>query len=171
MISYSTFDQQNLQLSNDLGSRATNVEELLSQVDEYWSASNSEKKPDKHFKDKAIVGRKIHVKDDELAAERIVDIWDQVGPRDSIAVWRIMLLKTFFAAKFLRETVLFHLLSKAERSRVSYTKQKFPAMEFSAVKKRVRLLEGALESTGPVRLTRLGSRTVLIRPSLRACRE
>lgn len=166
VISYSNFDQHDLQLSNDLGSKATNLEELTALVDQHWTATQSMQAQPQASKDKNLIGRKIHTKENELAAERIVDVWDTLGAKNSIPVWSLVFLKIFLAAKYLRDKIFLPLLPSAQRRVISYSKQKFPPIQFLSLKNRVRLLEALIGHSDQVRVNRLGERTVLIRPPL-----
>lgn len=164
VISYTVFDQKTLQLSNDLGFRATNLEELKSLIDKLFEESKSGRSHKPLDKDATLVGGKIHSSTTELASERIVNIWDALAEKNRIPGTRLLMLRLAMFAKHIRDNVLFRILPPSRRQRVRETREKFPAIDLSQVKTQVASLTEILEIRNDLRVTKLGERTILIAP-------
>ena len=80
VVTYIPFDQEySPQLSNELGHRVVSLEELLSKVNNIFesSKSNDQKKNEIILPD--IISKKILFDNNELAAEKIVKIWEKIA--------------------------------------------------------------------------------------------
>lgn len=165
IISYSNFDQQDLKLSNDLGTRANNLDELKALVEHHWSLAQSEKAYEVPTKDKQVIERKIHTQEDELAASRIVDVWDGLVPKNSLGLPTVWAFRLLLLAKYVRDHVFTVFLPKKRKNTIAHTKEKFPTINFRTVKKQVGTLEELVGLDHRVRVKRIGERAVLITPS------
>lgn len=171
VISYSNFDQQSLKLSNDLGSRANNLDELKALVDNYWFLAQSEKAYEVPTEDKRTVSRKIHLQENELAAARIVDVWDGLVPKNFLSLHTVWGFRLSLLLKHMRDHVFSVFLPKKTRVVIANTKEKFPNLDFSTVKRQVDTLEKLIGLSDAVEVKRIGHRTVLIEPVAKSGRK
>lgn len=167
IISYPDFGQKTLRLSNDLGSKATNLNELKDLVQHYLSTGKSGRAHDVSIEDMEIVKSKIRTEESELAASRVVDVWDQLVSKNSIALHTLFAYRLLLLMKFARDHVFSLFFPNGRRDIIHQTKEKFPSFDFPKVKEQVKTLEEMLSCPGRVETVWLGDRTVLIRPRQR----
>ena len=78
VVTYIPFSQQySPQLANELGYRVESLEELSSKVNDIFKSRQTDKPNEKEMKLPNVISKKIFF-DDELAAEKIIKIWEKI---------------------------------------------------------------------------------------------
>lgn len=161
VISFVPFERgyQYGSLANELGLKVTSLDGLEKAVQGLLSAADSTR-GQSQSKDAHLLERKILIRDEELAAERIVDIWESaLGQNDIrrfpwVRFW--CLAKLYSAKDFLRNFV------SLPGWKLSY--EKFPPQDFEEVRKAVRQIENSLGLSRSVKVRRMHSRCFVISP-------
>jgi hypothetical protein len=166
VVTYLPFEQEYArELPNELGVRCESLEALSETVNRLLHDSRAVGSNDQEDALPESVAKKVYLDDAELAAEKIVKVWESLdnGELSRPCNW------TRFQAQLklakLRRVVV-GSLRKALPSRFGPAKEnyKFPPMDAVDISERVKLLQHILGIHGELECKLLSERAVLIRP-------
>lgn len=166
LITYVPFKQNyNTVLSNQLGLRVETLEELLKTVNDLFSSSKDGNDKNINKTMPNLIMDKLNL-DDELAAEKIVKIWESLS-RDGLSK-----TSNFRAFQLLNKLVEFRdsigfFLRKIFPERFSRFRKdlKFKPLEKNDIYNRVNKLQGILGIQEKIECKLLAKRTILIKPN------
>ena len=166
VVTYLPFEQEYArELPNELGVPCESLEALSDTVNGLFHASRSDVSNSQEDALPESVAKKVYLDDTELAAEKIVKVWESLdnGGLSRPCNW------TRFQAELklakLRGVVVASL-RKALPSRFGPAKEnyKFPPMDAADISERVKRLQHVLRIHGELECKLLSERAVLIRP-------
>lgn len=164
-ISYTPFEQDFLVLPNDLGSRAHDLDELVECVRIAFQDPFSELPNSSSARDREVIRQKVLWTEEELAADRILSVWEGLGGKNATPRFRLLVLRLLLILK-----QIWHALakaavgSKAHRQAVE-TDQKFPPIDRHDVKEKVKDLTEILSLDSSIGMEFVGPKTILFRAS------
>lgn len=166
VVTYLPFDQEYArELPNELGVCAKSLDRLSHTVHQLFHASRSFGCSEKTVVLPEAVAKKIHLDDEELAAEKIVKVWESLdnGDLSRPCNWHKfqVLLK---AVKF--RGVVGSKLRKPFSSKFGPTKEnhKFPPVNAPDIRERTSRLQRVLDLQEELECKLLSERAILIRP-------
>lgn len=165
VITYLPFDEEyKNEIPNQLGYRVKTHEELLRAVNQYLELSRSKKKYDESKSLPESILKKVHIDGAELAAEKIVKIWENLGGQELThpAKWRrLRLMHMKMTVKHKIRTLLEKVFPT--RFPVLSKNYKFLPLNEVDIRDRVSRIQQALELEGPLECKLLSERAVQIR--------
>ncbi|SFC96420.1 surface carbohydrate biosynthesis protein [Thiohalospira halophila DSM 15071] len=166
VVTYLPFEQEYArELPNELGVRVESLEALSDTVNGLFHASQSGVGSEKEEALPVSVAKKVHLDDAELAAEKIVKVWESLdnGELSSPCNWT-----KFHAHLKLAKlrSVVGTALRNALPGRFGPAKEnyKFPPMDAADIRGRISRLQRVLGLDEELECKLLSERTVLIRP-------
>ena len=167
VITYLPFEQKYArQLANDIGIRAHTPSELFQRVCEFFeSKARAVEQPGLTISLPGIVARKIYIDKNRLGAQKIVDLWEEIGhdlPSQS-PDWSKF--KRTLRYEWLKG--IFGRLARRffpGRFEVLKNNYKFPPLDRGEIEGKVEKLQQILDPDGKVTCELLSNRAVLIRP-------
>lgn len=166
VVTYLPFKQDYArELPNELGVRCESQEALSDTVNELYQASRSGKGARGEEALPESVAKKIYLDDEDLAAEKMVQVWESLdnGEFSRPCNWRK--LQVYLRLVGLRGAIGFKL-RKAFPGRFGPARDnhKFPPMEGNDIRGRVSRLQRILGTEKKVECLILSKRTLLVRP-------
>jgi len=167
VITYIPFEQQYAsKLANELGHRVKSLDELLSSVNAIFNARKigNQKELGEPFSD--LVSKKIHFDNDELAAEKIIKVWEKLANNNfstssNLKKFKWLLLYDYF--KQIIKKVLKHLF-QVKSSSVNKN-LKFPSLDKHDINERVKKFQHILGIREKLECKLLSERTIHIKRS------
>lgn len=161
VISFVPFERESEygSLANDLGLKVTSLDGLEKAVQGLLSAPDSTR-GESHSKAAHLLERKIFIREDELAAERIVDVWESALCQNGIRQFpwvRFWCLAKLYSAKDLLKNFF-----SLPGWKLSY--EKFPPQNFESIRETVGQIENSLGLTQSLKVRRMHSRCFVISP-------
>lgn len=170
VVTYVPVQSEFLALPNDLGHKARDHLELRSLLDDLFEGRIGGNAPISSTSDNEVLGTKIFLDEEELAAEKIVRVWNELTETRKASFIALAGLWLFSHAKVLRDS--FRFLNPLSRKRGSLVDsyEKFPALKRLEVVLKVRELEKTLGRRKHLKVNLVGRRTILIRGDTEALR-
>lgn len=165
VVTYLPFTQEYArELPNELGVRVESLEALLHTVDQLFHASRSSRGRHKGTALPESVVKKIYLDDMELAAEKMIKVWESLdnGELSRPPNWGRfkMNVKLTNLKVFVRERLRNALSRKFAKMNENY---KFPPLDGDDISERIRRLQHTLGINKPIECKLLSARAVLIR--------
>lgn len=167
VVTYIPFKQKyGREIPNELGHRVESLEELSQTVNALFDNMKSDNQKNMDKKIPEIVSKKININEDDLAAEKIIKVWESLDDKS--------LSKTIYWVKFywLLKIIDFRRLSgKLKRklfpSRFGSYKEnhKFPLLKKHDICGRVKRLQHVLGIEEKIECKLLSDRTILVKKS------
>ena len=164
VITYIPFDQEySREIPNELGHRVETKENLSSVINEILECALSKKQTNMKALPKSIT-KKVHIDDFELAAEKIVKIWESLDHRKLSHPPKILRLKLLILLTKFNRIVRTFLSNMLPRTFSPLKEnQKFPPMKAADIHDRVRRLQKVLGQNEPLECILVSEQTLLIR--------
>jgi surface carbohydrate biosynthesis protein len=153
------------QLSNKLGFLINTKEELLKKINHLYDETKSNHKIDKNFNLPLEISKKIYL-DDELAAEKIIKIWEKISGQKNFKSINLTKFK-FFIFKLrinrLAGDTLKLFSSKFNSLGTRKYNEKFPKFNIKEIKERIEKFRKILKIENKLQCILLADRTIIIR--------
>ena len=164
VIAYTPFAQEyELKAPNDLGKRISSPGGLLDEVTKLFQSHQVSTGiiEDLRSVPQGLV-EKIHIEDDELAAEKIIRVWESLEIAGESKKTDLRRFRRVLMRKKIRSfpATLFHTLG-GRSSQGSYSSQKFAGFDLSEIQAKVERLVGVLDIHATIQVKRL-SKTVIV---------
>lgn len=166
VIAYTPFPQEyEMKAPNQLGTRISNPGDLVEEVTKIFRFHQAPTEAAKNLPSlPATLSKKIYIDDEELAAEKIVRVWEslEIEGKNKKTDWcrfRLVLLQK--KIRSLLRTVLKKASNQKEER--SYSEQKFPGFDMAEVKAKINRLVGILGIEHPLQVSRFSKTVILIR--------
>jgi len=165
VVTYIPFEQAYARaLPNELGIRCESLETLSSEISHLFETSKTGASLDDNVKLPEAVAKKIYLDQQELAAEKIVKVWESLDNGDLSRSCNWTLFQIVLYLVKLRSLVVFTLRSVFPRKFGPNTaNHKFPPLEAEDIRGRVRRLQRVLGIDEKLESKLLSERIVLIR--------
>lgn len=166
IITYMPFTREySREIPNELGDRVESLEALAEAVDRHFRSSQSCVAADQEPNLSESVVKKIYLDDKELAAEKIVNIWeslDKEGECGHLNNWWKYHWHLTLAG--LRKKLVFSLRKAFPRIfGAAQEEYKFPPMSIADIRGRISRLQRVLGLNGPLEVRLISERSVLVR--------
>lgn len=156
--------QKTENLPNELGNTVTSIRALSELADQLFERTRSELRERKEKLSPTVVTKKIHIDDKQLAAEKIVSVWETFASNALCQPSKVFKMKVIFkiasmggwAGKILRSVV-------PKFPQLPNNNPKFPPMEIVDIRDRVTRLKETLQLNAEFNVLRLGDRCILIK--------
>lgn len=165
VITYLPFDQEySRDIPNELGERVESLEALSEAVSRLFSASQIRVSAEQEQKLPESVVKKVYLDDKELAAEKIVKVWETLdnGELSHQNNWS-RLRRHLTIAKLRRLAASALKIAFPRKFGLAQENYKFPPMIATDIRERVSRLQQVLGLNEPLECKLLSERTVLIR--------
>lgn len=166
VITFMPFDLKHYtcEVPNSLGTKVKTLEELLKETKKTLSKSSQEKNIEIFKNDLQNLSKKIYIDENELAAEKIINIWEKIGEKkfsknSNWTKFQIILgindLKTKIANILRRLNLINSDLIKKD--------YKFPVLSEKEIKNKVQRIKKILKIEKEINCKLIGDRTILIK--------
>lgn len=165
VVTYIPFEQEYArELPNELGIHCKSHEALSSEISHLFETSKTGASLDDNVKLPESVAKKIYLDQQELAAEKIVKVWESLDNGELSRSCNWILFQIVLYLVKLRSLVVFTLRSVFPRKfGLNTANHKFPPLEAEDIHGRVRRLQRVLGLDEKLESKLLSERTVLIR--------
>lgn len=167
LIAYVPFDLKfSATLTNELGNRAKTLEELSSTVDKFFKDLQFGKKSDLLKKLPNLVSKKVFLDEDELAAKKIIKVWESLdnGNLSGSINWKM--LQRFLKILELKDRIGYSLRKLTSKKFTQYREdKKFYPLDKKDIFGRVKRLVNLLKIKRKLECQLLSKRTILIKPN------
>lgn len=165
VVTYLPFKQQHgRELPNELGERVMSLKSLSDVVDRLFRASEIPGCGDHHLSMPESVAKKIYIDDDELAAEKILHVWEDLAGCSHSRPVNWMQFQAYLKVQEMKALAITHFRSifkgKTEPPKSNW---KFPPMDPADIRGRVKRLQQILGVRDQIECKLLSGRAVLIR--------
>ena len=165
VVTYIPFEQEYArELSNELGIRCESIEALSSAVSRLFEISKTGASLHDELKLPELVAKKIYLDEQELAAEKIVKVWESldIGELSRPCNWtKFQIVLYLVKLKSLVASILRTVFPR--KFGLINANHKFPPMDAEDIRARVRRLQRVLGVEEALECKLLSNRTVLIR--------
>lgn len=162
LITFVPFERQTDNLPNKCGYIVKTKEDLLNKINEFFHNSNNQK----DFSDQlpSEVSKKIYLDNNELSAEKIINLWEKLENKDLSKKSNIKMFILFYKIVEIRDKIGFFLKNispkRFERFRFN---TKFYPFEKGDIQNRIDKLCDILKIEKKLELKLISKRTILIR--------
>lgn len=167
VVTYVPFEQKNArELPNGLGVRVESLKALSDTVDELFHGSRSFGSNVKKGALPESVAKKIHLDDEELAAEKMINVWETLDNGELSRPCNWKRVKAYLKVAKLRRVVGL-MLRKAAPNKLGPAKEnyKFPPMDARDIRDRVCRLQRVLGLDVELECKLLSERAILVKKS------
>ncbi len=152
--------------ANQFGHKAKSKEDLLQIINNLFSESkNITKKKDEHLIDSEIL-KKLYIDKNELAAEKIIKIWEKIADKKISNSINLIKLK-FFIFKMKTNRLIGNILKKLSVSRFekigSKQNKKFEPIDIGRVNDNISKIQKILKIDKKIECKLISERTILIK--------
>ena len=150
------------QLSNELGYRVNSLENLLGKVNSIYDSSkiNNDKKLTEKLPD--VITKKIFF-DDELAAEKIIKIWENIANNKLSSTSNLKKFRMLLKYNMLKKTTKKALKSLLpDKFDLANKNSKFPDLDHQDINERIKKFEKILGLTKKIECKFLSTKTIYI---------
>lgn len=166
VITYIPFEQNNSwgELANSLGHCVKTLDDLSNKVHSLFKKSQNNEQSENIKPFPEILLNKIHLDKGELAAKKIIKIWEEIANQNELknsdlAKFKLF-LRSFKIKKILQD--LFEKLVKIKRKSQNEDK-KFPPIDLKEVRKKVDKMSTILKLENKIECELLHNKTILIK--------
>ena len=151
------------QLANELGYRVNSLEELLSKVNTIYDSSKIINKNELDEKLPNVISNKIFF-DDELAAEKIIKIWENIANNNLSSLSNLKKFKMFLKYSMFKKIIKNALRSLLPEKFNSVNKNpKFPDLDQNDINERIKKFQKILGLSKKVECKFLSKKTIHIK--------
>ncbi len=152
-------------LANELGYRVQSLEKLSNIIDSIFKKDNPNEQKDIDVKSSEVISKKIHFDNNELAAEKIVKIWEEIGKNNFSQTTNWIKFKWFLKLKDFRDTIGMVLKRLFPNTFKRFRKDdKFPSsFDKHNIQAKIKRFQLALGINENLKCEILSKRTILIR--------
>ena len=153
-------------LPNELGHRIETLEELLLEANNLFTASKTSNYKDANNTLPEIISKKIYFDSNELAAEKIIKLWENLDNGSLSKTFKMKKFQLFLKVANIRN-IIGNLLRKFNSGKFNSTKEdwKFPPLDQDDIRERVTRLKHILKIDVELECKLISDRTILIRRS------
>jgi len=155
----------NNNFANQLGHKAKSKEELLQIVNKLFNESKNNSNKNEHLKNLELL-KKIYIDKDELAAEKIIKIWEKISHKNETNSINLTKLKFFILKMRINRfigNILKNLLPSRFQKLGSKQNLKFKPINITTVKKDITKIQKILKIDKKIECKLISERTILIR--------
>ena len=169
IVTYIPFKQEYARdIPNQLGERVESLEALSETINRLFNSSGSSLDDKKGTKPSEFIAKKIYVDSEELAAEKIVNVWETFDSKKLSSTcnwWKFQRQLLLTSCRNIMGTTLRRVFP--QKFGLSQENYKFPPMNAPDIQDRVGRLQQTLKLSESLECKLLSKRTVLIRPKIK----
>ncbi len=165
VITYVPFKQVfNRGLANDLGKLVSTEEELLTHINKIFNDSQIGDLTNKKEKIPNELLKKVFLDENELAADKIVKVWESIDNQNLSQSFNLLSIKFFLKLMKVRDGIKKKMLNFFSTKHDKYKKnEKFPSLNIDDINERIFKLQSILKSDQNLECKFLSDKTFLIK--------
>lgn len=152
------------EVPNSLGNRVESLEDLLKETKKAFSKPLEEKNMNMFENNSKIITKKIHIDENELAAEKIINVWEKIGGKkfsknSNWIKYQIILRINNFKTNIVNVMKRLNIINSHGVNK----EYKFPILNEIEIKNKVQRIKKILKIKKQLSCKLIGKRTILIK--------